>query len=227
MSTSKGVLTAANHVFNYPDGPTTCSLVQYPGESTAAEGLAEMTLDSAAKAIKNKGSFSLVLSGGSLVKLLGRLAGHKSEWDKWHVFWVDERVVPHSDPDSNYKGALDAFLSKVEIPSTNVYPISESVSAAQAAVHYEGILIDKVKEGVLPKNEDGFPVFDLILLGVGPDGHVASLFPNKSQTAATEGWVLAVEDSPKPPPQRITFSMPIINAAQKVAIVTLGDSKAE
>ena len=227
ISTSKGVLAATSHMFEYPDGTTTCSLAQYPGEAAAAEGLADMTLMAAEKAIQEKGTFSLVLSGGSLVKLLGNLSQRPAEWDKWHVFWVDERVVSHDDPDSNYKGAKDAFLSNVDIPEANVYPIAENLKAKEAATHYEGILMEKVSRGILPRDTYGFPVFDLILLGIGPDGHIASLFPNRSQTASTEGWVLSVEDSPKPPPQRITFSMPVINAAKQVAIVALGDGKAE
>lgn len=70
-------------------------------------------------------------------------------------------------------------------------------------------------------------MFDLILLGIGPDGHVASLFPNAAQTAATKGWVLPVSNSPKPPPERITFTMPAINAAKEVLVVAVGESKAE
>ena len=95
-----------------------------------------------------------------------------------------------------------------------------------AAVEYNGQLLS-LPQDVLPRNSAGFPVFDLILLGLGPDGHVASLFPNKSQTAATEGWVLHVEDSPKPPPERITMTMPVINAAKEVIVVAFGGGKAE
>ncbi|KAK9856858.1 hypothetical protein WJX84_008424 [Apatococcus fuscideae] len=73
----------------------------------------------------------------------------------------------------------------------------------------------------------GFPIFDLVLLGIGPDGHIASLFPNRSQTAARKGWVLPVSDSPKPPSERITLTLPVINAAKEVGIVAFGDGKAE
>ena len=111
LSTSKGVLEATSHMFDYPDGATTCALMQFPGEMAAAQGLAEMTLGAADRAIKAKGSFSLVLSGGSLVKLLGSLGDRTAEWSKWHVFWVDERVVGHDDPDSNFQRYLHPELS--------------------------------------------------------------------------------------------------------------------
>lgn len=227
ISTSKDVLEAPTHMFRYPDGATTCALVQFPGEIAAADGLAAIVSETAKQSIEQKGTFNLVLSGGSLVNLLGKLGDRNSEWEKWHVFWVDERVVPHSDPDSNYKGAVEAFLSKVDIPKSNIHAIAEGVSAAAAATHYEGVLIEHATRKELPTNESGFPVFDLILLGVGPDGHVASLFPNGKQTAEAQKWILPIEDSPKPPSQRITMTLPVINAAQKVVIVALGESKAE
>ncbi len=95
-----------------------------------------------------------------------------------------------------------------------------------AARSYEGRLIS-LPSTILPRNQANFPIFDLILLGIGPDGHVASLFPNTSQTATTTGWVLPVTNSPKPPPERITMTMPVINAGKEVWLVALGEGKAE
>jgi 6-phosphogluconolactonase len=149
------------------------------------------------------------------------------DFSKWWVFWVDERNVPHDSADSNYKGAHDALLGRVGIPAEQVVAIQEGLPVEQAATAYEGRLL-ALPPSVLPRTQpDSLPVFDLILLGIGPDGHVASLFPNRPETAETRGWVLPVRDSPKPPPERITFSMPAINAAKQVLVVAVGESKAE
>lgn len=227
ISTSKGAFVdVAQHIFKYPDGNFDCSVLQYPSPGVAAEGLAKLVVAASKKAIAEKGTFTVVLSGGSLVKSLAALIGQDVEFNKWHVFWVDERVVPHNSSDSNYKGAKEALLDSLSIPSSQIYPIAEGLSARDAAVNYEGRLLG-VDTAVLPRNKDGFPRFDMILLGIGPDGHVASLFPNRSQTAAVEGWVVSIEDSPKPPPERITLTMPVINSATNVLIVATGESKAE
>jgi 6-phosphogluconolactonase len=195
--------------------------------AAAGNSIVKAVVEASEAAIKAKGSFTLVLSGGSLINALAPLVDNKAlQWDKTHVFFVDERAVPHDSPDSTYKAANEVLLSKVPVPPGQVHAILEGVSARDAAVHYEGRLIG-LPASVLPRNAAGLPVFDLILLGVGPDGHVASLFPNKAQTSATSGWVLHIDDSPKPPPSRITFSMPVINAAKDVVVVALGDSKAE
>jgi 6-phosphogluconolactonase len=148
------------------------------------------------------------------------------DFSKWWIFWADERVVPLDSADSNYRGAQEALLGRVGIPSSQVFALQEGLDAAQAAVNYEGRLLG-LPPSVLPRDGQGMPVFDLVLLGVGPDGHVASLFPNAAATAATSGWVLPVTNSPKPPPSRITLTMPVLNSAAAVAIVALGESKAE
>eukprot|EP00877_Chromochloris_zofingiensis_P015098 jgi/Chrzof1/9842/Cz04g18010.t1 len=213
-------------MFQYPDEGK-AQLIVYATPKAAAAGLAKSVAEAANAAIKAKGSFTLVLSGGSLVNQLSALVDAKGiDWDKWWVFWVDERNVPHSSNDSNYKGANDAFLSKTSIPADQIFAIHENLTVEQAATNYEGRLL-ALPENVLPKDSEGWPVFDLMLLGVGPDGHVASLFPNRSQTAATSGWVLPIKDSPKPPPERITFSLPVINAAKEVQVVALGEGKSE
>ncbi len=103
-----------------------------------------------------------------------------------------------------------------------MYGIIENAPVRDAAVNYEGRLIG-LPASVLPRSEKGFPVFDLILLGVGPDGHVASLFPHRSTLSEDKAWVLPVDNSPKPPPERITMTLPVINAAKDVVFVTLGE----
>lgn len=215
------------HLFQYPASEGSTQVVIYPTTANVTKGLAKAVAAAAAASIKAKGSFTLVLSGGSLMASFAEFAAIKdTDWSKWYVFWVDERNVAHSSPDSNYKGAADAFLSKVPIPAGNIFAIQEGLPVQQAATNYEGRLLG-LPTSVLPRTEDAFPVFDLIILGIGPDGHVASLFPNTAETAATSGWVLPVSNSPKPPPERITFTMPAINAAKEVLVVATGEGKAE
>lgn len=109
-----------------------------------------------------------------------------------------------------------------------MHSINDSVSAEEAAEDYEFVIRQLVKTRVVSVSEiSDCPKFDLILLGLGPDGHVASLFPNHSALNEREEWVTFITDSPKPPPERITFTMPVINSASNVALVVTGDSKAE
>ncbi|GLC43270.1 hypothetical protein PLESTB_001492000 [Pleodorina starrii] len=229
ISVSKGAgVDVTPHQFQYHDTETEASVMLYVTPEKAQAGLVKLVVEAAEAAVKAKGAFTLVLSGGSLPALLGPLATAKGiDWSKTHIFFVDERNVPHSSPDSTYKAAQEALLSKVPIPPAQVYAIAEGLPVEQAAVQYEGRLVS-IPAAALPRTaEGGFPVFDLILLGVGPDGHVASLFPNRPETSASKGWILPVKNSPKPPPERITMTMPVINAAKEVAIVALGAGKCE
>lgn len=230
LSQSKGPgLDVAPHQFQYPGTEGDASVLLFFSKAGVAQGITRAVAEAADAAIAAKGAFTLVLSGGSLLGLLAGLADakFKADWDKWHIFYVDERNVPHSSPDSTHGAALEAFLGKVPIPAANIHAIHENVPVEQAATQYAGQIIS-VPPAALPRTaKDEFPIFDLILLGMGPDGHVASLFPNKPQTSATSGWVLPVTNSPKPPPERITFTMPVINSAKDVVLVALGHEKAE
>jgi 6-phosphogluconolactonase len=228
VSTSKGAgLGGLPHQFHYADKEVDADVVQFANSQVGAQGLARLVKKAYDNAIKQKDSFTLVLSGGSLLNGLKPLVGIKDvDYSKWHVFYVDERNVPHSHPDSTHKGANELFLSKVPIHKSQIHAIKEGLPVKEAATEYAGQLIG-LPNSVLPRTAAGFPVFDLMLLGIGPDGHVASLFPNRPQTAATEGWVLPVDNSPKPPPERITMTLPVINAAKEVVIVAFGAGKAE
>lgn len=122
------------------------------------------------------------------------------------------------------------FTHQLSIPPANIHAIDDAVATdpAAAAAAYDAAL-RALPESVLPRNAAGLPVFDLILLGVGPDGHVASLFPGLpaiDHTAASP-WVLPVADAPKPPPSRVTLSLPAINAADMSVIVAMGAGKAD
>ncbi|KAL0299728.1 UNVERIFIED_CONTAM: putative 6-phosphogluconolactonase 4, chloroplastic [Sesamum radiatum] len=253
------------------------NVIILPTEEDVATGLAPYVAGLSEKTISEKGSFSVVLSGGTLIQTLRKLTEcpykETVNWSKWLIFWVDERVVPLNNPDSNYllawngflsKGvdrvsvarnyglvemglifwvdervvplddpqsnyllALNGFLSKVPIPKENIYPINYSPSAETVAQDYEAQLRKLVADKVLPLSSTGFPQFDLILLGVGPDGHVASLFPNRPQRYNKKDWVTFIEDAPKEPPKRITFTFPVINSATCIAMVVTDEEEAD
>ncbi|KAJ7943324.1 putative 6-phosphogluconolactonase [Quillaja saponaria] len=209
------------------------------GELRIHESLDELSTDLAdyiaeisEASVKERGVFAIGLSGGSPIDLMGKLCGapyNKTvDWGKWYIFWADERVVAKNHADSNYKLAKDGLLSKVPIVPSHVHSINDSVSAEEAADEYEFVIRQLVKTRVISVSEiSDCPKFDLILIGLGADGHVASLFPNHSVLDEGNEWVTFITDSPKPPPERITFTLPVINSASNVAIVVTGDSKAE
>lgn len=177
----------------------------------------------AAQAVQAKGRFTVALSGGSTPKALYSLLATKSTipWDKVCFFWGDERYVPPDHPESNYRMANEALLSKVPVRPENVFRIhAEEKDAAAAALQYEQALKDSFH--LAPGQ---FPRFDLILLGTGPDGHTASLFPgtaalNESQRLVVANWV------PKFNTHRITFTYPVLNAAACVIFLASGPDKA-
>ncbi|KAJ8466039.1 hypothetical protein OPV22_028591 [Ensete ventricosum] len=168
-------------------------LLVFDSEEELSVSLAKYTAELSAKFVRERGAFTVVLSGGSLIQSLRKLTEspylESVDWAKWHVFWVDERVVPKDHEDSNYKLAFDGFLSKVSIPPGQVYAINDALSAEGAAEDYETALKHLVNVGVVAVSSvTGYPRFDLMLLGMGPDGHIASLFPGHPLLHVTEKW---------------------------------------
>ncbi|XVE58299.1 hypothetical protein DITRI_Ditri04bG0159200 [Diplodiscus trichospermus] len=203
----------------------------FDSEEDLSVSLAKYIADLADKLSKEKGTFTVVLSGGSLIKSLRKLVEppyiDSVDWSTWQVFWVDERLVPKDHVDSNYKLAFDGFLSKVPILPGHAYSINDALPAEGAADDYETCLKHLVTSGVIgTSTATGFPKFDIVLLGMGPDGHVASLFPGHSLIKENEKWVTFIKDSPKPPPERITFTFPVINSSAHIALVVCGAGKA-
>ncbi|KAH9964433.1 6-phosphogluconolactonase [Russula dissimulans] len=195
--------------------------------STLSDSLAKYILKAQRESIDKRGRFTVAISGGSLPKTLTALISNSEvRWDK-HVFYVDERVVPLDHEDSNHKLAHDTLFSKlpVPIPPNNVHTIDVSLldDLEELADAYEKELIREFAQ----KDSARFPVFDLILLGIGPDGHTASLFPGHELLSENDRWVAYIEDSPKPPPRRVTLTFPVINHAARVAFVATGASKVQ
>lgn len=186
---------------------------------------AQTVLETVAASVAVRGQAVIALSGGSTPqKLFQTLADdyHKSRvpWDKLHVFWVDERCVPPQHPDSNFGVAQKELFSKVPIPVANIHRMhGETVPAAAGAKAYESELksffhIDK-----------SLPVFDFILLGLGEDGHTASLFPRNEVLKEEDHWVSAPFVD-KLNASRLTLTFPVINHARRVLFLVSGTSKA-
>ena len=216
-----------------PDGAPKCT--NYYTPELVSKAIAELTAESARTAIEKRGHFAMGLAGGSLIKMLSGLKDEKNniEWDKWHVFWVDERCVPLDDPESNFGGAYEALFKDVPILRENLHAIDDSLyttnkgASKKSAEAYDKEL-KSLSEAILPRGDGGLPIFDLLLLGFGPDGHICSLFPNHSLVKVNdERWILPIADSPKPPPERITFSMPVVNMAKRKVFAAVGEGKAE
>ena len=182
----------------------------------------------ATAAVQSKGSFTVALSGGSTPKSLYSLLANDAAlraqvpWDKVHFFWGDERHVPPDHADSNYRMAHEAMLSKVPVPAAHIHRIeAEHPDANRVAAAYEQSLREffQVPAGQVPR-------FDVILLGMGPDGHTASLFPGT--VALSEQTHLVVANwVDKFNSYRITLTLPVLNDAACVAFLVSGEEKAE
>jgi 6-phosphogluconolactonase len=186
----------------------------------------------AAKAVAERGYFSCSLAGGttplSSYRILAAPAiSSKVNWEKTHVFWSDERCVPEGSKDRNDEAALEALLRKVPIPSKNIHRVA--ATEPDAAERYESDLLRAfslpLEGSSLSPSSSPVPRFDLILLGMGPDGHTASLFPGDPAVEEKTRLVVRVDGAPKPPPSRVTFTLPLINAARHVAFLVTGRDK--
>jgi 6-phosphogluconolactonase len=170
--------------------------------------------------------FCVALSGGSLMDMLAPALVDLSlrdriNWSAWHVFWTDERWVPAGSPDSNSGVARSLLLSRVAIPEGHIHAVDVSQSPDETARAYEA----KIRR-TLHAETNAFPRFDLVLLGLGEDGHTASLFPGHPVLQEGRRWVVPVFNAPKPPPVRVTLTLPVINHARRVAVGAAGAGKA-
>ena len=185
-----------------------------------AETLAGRFETAARQALASRGRFTIALPGGSVAtSFFPRLARLPLDWSKVDFFWGDERAVPPSHPDSNYAAARTLWLEPAGVPEGRVHRMkAEEPDLARAAADYATLLERAARSP---------PRLDLVLLGVGPDGHVCSLFAGHPVLAVRDRAVAVVEDSPKPPPRRLTLTLPVLTAAEEVAVVALGRGKAE
>lgn len=190
-----------------------------PNKEALIERSLDLCLSKMQEALAERGRCTIALSGGSTPKpLYEALAAEDLPWDKIYVFWGDERYVPVDSPESNQKMARDLWLNKVDIPEANIYPMPTTGGdpAADAAKHEAEL------QEFFQVSPGEFPSFDLILLGMGDDGHTASLFPHTDALKVSDRLITvgAKEDQ-----ARITFTVPLINNARCVVFVVAGASK--
>jgi 6-phosphogluconolactonase len=184
---------------------------------------AEASVSTINQSVQTNGSSSLVLAGGNTPRLLYHLFSkqfrHQIPWTRVHVFWGDERYVPLDDPQSNYRMARETLLDHVSCPAGNVHPMPTHLSDPDdAARDYEKTLKTYFSKG--------WPRFDLVLLGLGDEGHTASLFPGSAALEETKRWVVAAK-APAEPPLRLTLTLPALTQAANVYFLVTGSNKAQ
>ena len=173
----------------------------------------QQILSAAEQAIAERGIFKLVLAGGSTPEKVYRLlAKADADWSKWHIYYGDERCLPADHADRNSLMATSAFLEKVAIPDSQIFTIPAELGPEPAAKKYQQIVAS-----ALP--------FDLVLLGMGEDGHTASLFPGHQHQE--NELAHAVYNSPKPPPERVTISAKALSNTQQLIFLITGTNKQE
>ncbi len=208
------------------------NIQKLPDAETIARRCLELFVASVEETVKKKNVFHLAISGGRSPQRFFELLGSEQKalslgWDKIHVFWVDERYVPHDSPHSNYKLASDTFLTKIPIPKENIHPIpTENDNFDSAARQYESTI-----RSVFNINRGQIPKFDFILLGMGSDGHTGSLFPNSNASFDTKDLACAVylldQKLPDQTVNRITLTHPVICAASQIVVLVSGSEKAK
>jgi 6-phosphogluconolactonase len=199
----------------------------FPNPAEVARAAARFFVDYAWQCIAKDGQFMVALSGGNTPRLMFEILASDEfrgqvDWAKVHVFWGDERAVPPTNPESNYGMARRELLIRVPIPEGNVHRMeAEKASIGRAAHEYEEVL-----RKYLDLDDRGFPQFHLIFLGMGNDGHTASLFPGGRVTRQTSRWVSTPTVS-KLNMRRMTLTLPVLDAAMRVVFLVVGSEKAQ
>jgi len=192
----------------------------FPDAGAACRALADDFAALARRRVATCGRFAVALSGGTtpvaFYRLLSQDYRDRIPWEAVWVFFGDERFVPPDHPDSNYRLVRETLLDRVPVPEANVHPMpTVGLDPESAARRYEALLLARFA---------GPPVLDWVLLGVGEDGHTASLFPGFE--LPPEAWAAAVFDAPKPPPRRLTLTYRTFRGAARVAFLVTGPAKA-
>lgn len=194
----------------------------FPDLESLSHKAVEIFVDTSSRSIYERKSFSVAISGGSTPKRLYALLGSdqykdKIDWKQTHVFWSDERCVPPEHRDSNFRIAFEGFISKVPVPDMNLHRVRGQKGPKQGAQEYE----DELRKHF---GTVGLPVFDLVLLGIGEDGHTASLFPVSMAIDETEQLAVPVYRD-KPDHNRVSLSLPVLNHALHIVFLVAGGSK--
>ncbi|MFA6473215.1 MAG: 6-phosphogluconolactonase [Candidatus Latescibacterota bacterium] len=204
----------------------------FPDSGHLFAAAADTVIQAAERSIRNRGIFTFVLSGGKTSRRLYELLSSpplvsQMPWNRTHFFWGDERCVLPDDHESNYHMAMETLLSHALVPLENIHRIHAEKKPSESARNYEHFLRNFFL--VQKKNKPYyFPSFDCILLGMGVEGHTASLFPGSSALCENERWVVPVR-APEGifPSYRITLTLPVINQAELVLFLVTGEEKKE
>jgi 6-phosphogluconolactonase len=207
--------------------PVTVTYQVWPSAADVAKASARLFASRVEQAVAGRGIARVAISGGTTPKAMFQLLADPAQpflttipWDKLQLFWVDERCVAPEDPESNYGVTRDLLLSKVPLPAENVFRMEGELDPEEAASRYESTLRNVMKlEGAES------PAFDLVALGMGPDGHTASLFPQTEALDAMNRLVVA-NHVPQKDTWRITLTWPVINQAAEVVFELEGAGKA-
>ena len=205
------------------------AVVVHPDADTLARAAAARFLLALADAQSLRHPVHVAITGGTIGTQVLAQIGRSDllgvvDFSGVHIWWIDERFVPSGDPDRNEGQAAEALLARLPIPDENVHrmPSSDEAKDVDAAARaYAEELAAFAPSGAAA------PELDLVLLGMGPDGHIASLFPGQGTVAVADRTVIGVRDSPKPPPERISLTLPVLNGARQVWIIVSGAAKAD
>ncbi len=197
----------------------------YPDIDTISHAAAQYIVRIARESIVTRGRFTIALSGGTTPRKLYGLLGSEPyssqiDWTLVEIFWGDERCVPPESQDSNYRMAHETLLSHIPVPAIQVHRMPADQPDRDAASLEYTLEMQRIF------GTNGIPNFDLIQLGMGPEGHTASLFPHQASLHELERLVMPVS-VPKPPPDRLTFTPPLLNSARNVLFLVTGADKAD
>jgi 6-phosphogluconolactonase len=208
-------------------------LVVHRDKELMAQAAAARLITRIVDAQAARGSASVVLTGGRngnglLAALRTAPARDAVDWSRLDLWWGDERFLPEGDPERNVTQAREALLDHVPVDPARVHAMpaadgAHGTDADAAAAAYAR----ELAEAARPENHEPVPRFDVLMLGVGPDTHVASLFPEHPAVRETERTVVGVHGAPKPPPTRISLTLPAIRAAREVWLLAAGEDKAQ
>ncbi|MGW2345513.1 6-phosphogluconolactonase [Streptomyces sp. NPDC001661] len=206
-------------------------LVVHRDKELMAQAAAARLITKIVDAQSARGSASVVLTGGRngnglLAALHAAPARDAIDWGRLDLWWGDERFLPDGDPERNYTQAKEALLDAVPLDPARVHPMPASDGPFEADAAAEAYAAE-LANAAGPEDHGPVPTFDVLMLGVGPDTHVASLFPELPAVRETERTVVGVHGAPKPPPTRTTLTLPAIRAAREVWLLAAGEDKAK
>ena len=206
--------------------PTQFQVIIKENPARLSDAGATLFAESAGHAMERKGFFTAALSGGSTPRGMHRRLAEEPfrsciSWKKTHIFWVDERCVPLEDPASNYGAARKDFIDRLPIFKNNIHPMPVHMAPDEGSIHYQKEITNFFETG-----PHEIPVFDLILLGIGTDGHTASLFPETS-ALEEQKQLISIVKAGMPNVNRLTMTYPILNRARKVVFLASGKGKAD